>query len=166
LKKSQIEKTYMSTSPAIQQLLEDLATANQILANEGVFDGFGHISVRNPENPERFFIARSMAPASVTADDIVECDLEGDVHDAKGRKSYLERFIHSAIFKKRPDVNSVVHSHSPAIIPFGVTGARLRPICHMSGFLGSSVPTFEIRDTLGETSDMLIRNQSIGESLA
>jgi len=156
----------MTHSTAIQQLIEDLATANQILANEGVFDGFGHISVRNPENPDRFFIARSMAPASVTADDIVECDLEGEVHDAKGRKSYLERFIHSAILKKRPDVNSVVHSHSPAIIPFGVTGARLRPICHMSGFLGSSVPTFEIRDTLGETSDMLIRNQSIGESLA
>jgi HCOMODA/2-hydroxy-3-carboxy-muconic semialdehyde decarboxylase len=129
----------MPTSPAIQQLLEDLATANQILANEGVFDGFGHISVRHPENPERFFIARSMAPASVTAADIVECDLNGDVHDAQGRKSYLERFIHSAIFKKRPDVNSVVHSHSPAIIPFGVTGARLRPICHMSGFLGSAI---------------------------
>jgi ribulose-5-phosphate 4-epimerase/fuculose-1-phosphate aldolase len=92
----------MANSPAIQQLFEDLATANQILANEGVFDGFGHISVRNPENPERFFIARSMAPASVTASDIVECDLNGDVHDAQGRKSYLERFIHSAIFQKTP----------------------------------------------------------------
>jgi ribulose-5-phosphate 4-epimerase/fuculose-1-phosphate aldolase len=148
------------------ELISDLVSANHILANEGVFDGFGHVSVRHDTNPERFWIARSMAPSMITEDDIVECDLEGHVHDAQGRKSYLERFIHSAIFKARPDVMAVIHSHSPAIIPFGVTGARLRPICHMSGFLGSTTPVFEIRDAVGESSDMLIRNQALGESLA
>ena len=147
-------------------LISDLVSANHILANEGVFDGFGHVSVRHDQNPERFLIARSMAPSMITEDDIVECDFEGVVHDAQGRKSYLERFIHSAIFKVRPDVMAVIHSHSPAIIPFGVTGARLRPICHMSGFLGSTTPVFEIRDAVGESSDMLIRNQALGEALA
>jgi HCOMODA/2-hydroxy-3-carboxy-muconic semialdehyde decarboxylase len=149
-----------------KDLLDDLVSANHILVKEGVFDGFGHVSVRHESRPDRFLISRSLPPSMVQAEDILECDLEGNVHDAQDRKSYLERFIHSAVYKARPDVVAVIHSHSPAIIPFGVTGARLRPICHMSGFLGSNVPTFEIRDTLGETSDMLIRNQSIGESLA
>lgn len=147
-------------------LIDDLVSANHILVMESVFDGFGHVSVRHDSRPDRFLIARSMAPGLVTADDIVECDFEGNVHDERQRKSYLERFIHSAIYKARPDVVSVIHSHSPAIIPFGVTGARLRPICHMSGFLGSKTPVFEIRDAAGESSDMLIRNQALGESLA
>ena len=148
------------------QLLEDLALANHILVNEGVLDGFGHISVRHPHNPERFFIARSMAPALVEVEDIVEVDLEGQVHDAQGRRTYVERFIHSAIYKARPDVMSVIHSHSPAVIPFGVTGARLRPICHMSGFLGAVTPVYEIRHSAGESTDLLISNQALGESLA
>jgi ribulose-5-phosphate 4-epimerase/fuculose-1-phosphate aldolase len=148
------------------QHLEDLALANHILVNEGVLDGFGHISVRNPNNPERFFIARSMAPALVEVDDIVEVDLDGNVHDAQGRRTYVERFIHSAIYKARPDVMSVIHSHSPAVIPFGVTGARLRPICHMSGFLGAVTPVYEIRHSAGESTDLLISNQALGESLA
>lgn len=155
----------MSSNHAATQI-SDLVTANHILANEGVFDGFGHVSLRHDQNPERFWIARSMAPSLVTAEDIVECDFEGVVHDSQGRKSYLERFIHCAIFKARPDVMAIIHSHSPAIIPFGVTGARLRPICHMSGFLGSTTPVFEIRDTVGESSDMLIRNHALGEALA
>ncbi len=147
-------------------LIDDLVSANHILANENVFDGFGHVSVRHDQRADRFLIARSMAPAMVSAEDIVECDFESEVHDAQNRKSYLERFIHSAIYKARPDVVAVVHSHSPSIIPFGVTGARLRPICHMSGFLGSSVPVFEIRDAVGESSDMLIRSQALGVALA
>lgn len=149
-----------------QQLLEDLALANHILVNEGVLDGFGHISVRTPHNPERFFIAQSMAPALVEVEDILEVDLEGQVHDAQGRRTYVERFIHSAIYKARPDVMSVIHSHSPAVIPFGVTGARLRPICHMSGFLGAVTPVFEIRHSAGESTDLLISSQALGESLA
>jgi ribulose-5-phosphate 4-epimerase/fuculose-1-phosphate aldolase len=155
----------MSIAPS-PALIDDLVSANHILANENVFDGFGHVSVRHDQRADRFLIARSMAPALVMAEDIVECDFEGEVHDAQNRKSYLERFIHSAIYKARPDVVAVVHSHSPSIIPFGVTGARLRPICHMSGFLGSSVPVFEIRDAVGESSDMLIRSQALGVALA
>lgn len=148
------------------QLLEDLALANHILVNEGVLDGFGHISVRHPTHPERFYIARSMAPALVTPEDIVEVDLNGDVHDVQGRRTYVERFIHSAIYKVRPDVMSVIHSHSPAVIPFGVTGARLRPICHMSGFLGATTPVFDIRHSAGESTDLLVSSQALGDALA
>jgi HCOMODA/2-hydroxy-3-carboxy-muconic semialdehyde decarboxylase len=122
--------------------------------------------VRDPSNPERFYIARSMAPALVTLEDLVQVDLDGVVHDAQGRHTYVERFIHSEIFRARPEVMSVIHSHSPAVIPFGVTGARLRPICHMSGFLGAVTPVYEIRHSAGETSDLLIRNQALGVSLA
>lgn len=147
-------------------LIDDLVIANHILVNEGVLDGFGHISVRHDRDPNRFLIARSMAPGLVTADDIMVCDLDGQVHDARGRKAYVERFIHSEIYRARPDVQSIVHSHSPAIIPFGVTGARLRPICHMSGFLGAQTPVFEIRHSAGESSDLLIRNQMLGKALA
>jgi ribulose-5-phosphate 4-epimerase/fuculose-1-phosphate aldolase len=147
-------------------LIDDLVSANHILVTENDFDGFGHVSVRHDKRPDRFLISRSLAPSMVQAEDIVECDLEGQVIDAQGRKSYLERFIHSAIYKTRPDVMAVIHSHSPAVIPFGVTGARLRPICHMSGFLGSQTPVYDIRDAVGESSDMLIRNQALGESLA
>jgi ribulose-5-phosphate 4-epimerase/fuculose-1-phosphate aldolase len=148
------------------QVLEDLALANHILVNQGVLDGFGHISVRHPQKPDRFFIARSMAPALVEVADILEVDLDGNVHDAQGRRTYVERFIHSAIYKARSDVMSVIHSHSPAVIPFGVTGARLRPICHMSGFLGAVTPVFEIRHSAGETTDLLISSQALGEALA
>ena len=148
------------------ELLKDLALANHILVNEGVLDGFGHISVRNPANPQRFFIARSMAPALVEPEDLLEVDLEGQVHDPQGRRTYVERFIHSAIYKARPDVMSVIHSHSPSVIPFGVTGARLRPICHMSGFLGATTPVYEIRHHAGESTDLLISSQALGESLA
>ena len=148
------------------QVLEDLALANHILVNQGVLDGFGHISVRHPQKPDRFFIARSMAPALVEVADIVEVDLDGNVHDAQGRRTYVERFIHSAIYKARPEVMSVIHSHSPAVIPFGVTGARLRPICHMSGFLGAVTPVFEIRHSAGESTDLLISSQALGEALA
>ncbi len=147
-------------------LIEDLVVANHILVNEGVLDGFGHISVRHDKQPNLFFIAKSMAPALVTPDDILCCNLEGEVIDPQGRHSYVERFIHSEIFKVRADVNSVIHSHSPAIIPFGVTGERLRPICHMSGFLGSTTPVYEIRDSIGESSDLLIRSQALGHDLA
>ena len=149
-----------------QELLEDLAIANRILVNEGVLDGFGHVSVRHDRDPGRFLIARSMAPALVTADDIVACDLDGQVHDSRGRHSYVERYIHSEIYRARPDVLAVIHSHSPAVIPFGVTGARLRPICHMSGFLGAQVPVFEIRHAAGDATDLLIRNQALGQALA
>jgi len=156
------------TSPpsASAELIDDLVTANHILVHEGVLDGFGHVSVRHDRRDDRFLIARSMAPALVSAQDILECDFEGIPCDPHGRHTYVERFIHSAIYRARPDVTAVIHSHSPAIIPFGVTGARLRPICHMSGFLGSTTPVFEIRYTAGESSDLLIRSQALGVALA
>jgi len=155
----------MSTHPD-PALIDDLVLANHILVNQGVLDGFGHISVRDPANPQRFFIARSMAPALVQTDDILACDLDSNVIDERGRKTYLERFIHGEIFKMRPDVNAVIHSHSPSVIPFGVTGARLRPICHMSGFLGATTPVFEIRHSAGESSDLLVRSHALGKALA
>ena len=154
---------------SLNALIDDLVSANHILVKQGVLDGFGHVSVRHPTHAGRFFIARSMAPALVTAADIVECDLEGVVHDAQGRTSYVERFIHSEIYAARADVHSIIHSHSPAVIPFGVVGKggpALRPICHMSGFLGAAVPVFEIRHAAEQPTDLLIRSQALGRSLA
>lgn len=148
------------------QLLQDLVLANRILFNEGVLDGFGHISARDPSHPERFHLSRMIAPALVTTEDMLEVDLEGIVHDMQNRRTYVERFIHSEIYKARPDVLSIVHSHSPTVIPFGVTGTRLRPVCHMSGFLGGKTPVYEIRDFIGERSSLLVTNQKLGKALA
>lgn len=148
------------------ELIGDLATANHILFAEGVVDGFGHVSVRHPQHPELFLIARSMAPALVGAQDILTLDFDGNtVGDA--RNSYLERFIHGEIYRARPDVNAIVHSHSPSVIPFGaVASAALQPIYHMSAFLGAGVPVFEIRGMAGNGSDMLIRDRALGADLA
>jgi ribulose-5-phosphate 4-epimerase/fuculose-1-phosphate aldolase len=154
-----------SASSLDPQLVEDLVVANRVLYAEGVVDGFGHVSVRHGEDSRRFLLSRSMAPALVTAADIMEFDLDGNPVDARDRKVYLERFIHGAIYKARPDVKSVVHSHSPSIIPFGVTGTNLRPIYHMCGFLGLGTPIFEIRAVAGMT-DLLIRDNALGDALA
>ena len=147
-------------------LIDDLVCANHILYNEGVVDGFGHISARHPELPERFLLSRSIAPAIVTHDDIMEFDFEGNPVDARGRRPYLERFIHSEIYRTRPQVQAIVHSHSPSVIPFGVTGVGLRPVYHLSGFLGGGAPIFEIRDVAGPETDMLIRTPGLGAALA
>jgi HCOMODA/2-hydroxy-3-carboxy-muconic semialdehyde decarboxylase len=146
--------------------MADLVTANQILADQAVVDGFGHVSVRSVKNPNHYFISRSRAPALVSADDIMEYDLDDNAIDARGRASYLERFIHSEIYKVRPDVQSVIHSHSAAVIPFGVTDVPLKPISHMGGFLVREVPVFEIREAGGNETDMLIRNKMLGAALA
>ena len=146
--------------------IADLVTANHILASLGIVDGFGHISVRSASNPNHYFISRSKAPALVTPDDVMEIDLEDNPIDARGRTSYLERFIHSEVYKARPDVISVVHSHSPAVIPFSVSQVPLRPVSHMAGFLVRPVPVFEIRESAGNESDMLIRTKELGASLA
>ena len=146
--------------------IADLVIANHILADQGVVDGFGHVSVRSVKNPSHYFISRSRAPALVSADDIMEYDLDDHAVDPRGRSSYLERFIHSEIYKTRPDVQAVVHSHSPAVIPFGVTDVPLRPISHMGGFLVREVPVFEIRESGGNETDMLIRNKDLGAALA
>ena len=147
-------------------LIKDLVAANHILASEGVVDGFGHVSVRDDRDPGRFLLARSIAPGTVTARDIMEFDLTGEPVDAKGRKPYLERYIHSEIYRVRPDVQAIVHSHSPSVVPYGVTGTQLRPVFHMSGFLGAATPIFEIRDAGGPATDMLIRDRKLGAALA
>jgi ribulose-5-phosphate 4-epimerase/fuculose-1-phosphate aldolase len=148
-------------------LVDDLVAANHILYVEGVVDGFGHVSVRHGSRDDRFLLACGVAPATVTAADILEVDFDGVVHDPAGRRSYLERFIHSEIYKARPDVMAIVHSHSPAIIPFGITQrVTLKPVCHMSGFLGFSTPVFDIRDTAGENNNMLVTSAKLGRALA
>ena len=147
-------------------LIGDLVSANHILFKEGVVDGFGHVSVRDERAPERFLLSRSLAPGRVRARDIMEFGLDGESLNARGRRPYLERFIHSEIYRARPDVVAVVHNHSPALIPFGITGTALRPVFHMSGFLGSATPTFEIREAGGPATDMLIRDRKLGAALA
>ena len=146
-------------------LAEKLALANRILYDQNVVDGFGHISVRHDKSPEHFLLSSNRAPGLVNASDILTYDFNGDLTEPSDKRSYLERFIHAEIYRARPDVMSVVHSHSQSVIPFGATGQRLRPIFHMSGFLGSGSALFEIRDTAGNT-DMLIRNMGLGKALA
>jgi HCOMODA/2-hydroxy-3-carboxy-muconic semialdehyde decarboxylase len=148
-------------------LIADLVTANHILFDHGVVDAFGHVSVRHDKVADRFLLARNLAPALVTPDDILEFDLDGNPLAAAGRSVYLERFIHGEIYRARPDVMAVVHSHAPAVVPFGAVAAQpLKPIWHMSGFLGAGVPIFEIRDTAGPGSDLLIRSSKLGAALA
>jgi ribulose-5-phosphate 4-epimerase/fuculose-1-phosphate aldolase len=146
-------------------LIEDIAIGSRILADFGVLDGFGHVSARHPTNPNHFLMSRSLAPALVTADDIMEFDLDGNAVDARGRSLFLERFIHSEIYKARPDVMSVVHSHSPGVIPFSVSQVPLRPMYHNPSFLAAGVPVWDIRKDFGET-DMLVRDPALGKSLA
>ena len=146
-------------------LLEDIVVGSRILADFGVVDGFGHVSARHPTNPNHFLMSRSLAPALVTADDIMEFDLDGNPVDARGRTVFLERFIHSEIYKARPDVMSVVHTHSPGVIPFSVSKVPLRAMFHNPAFLAVGVPVWDIRKDFGETS-MLVNNAALGKSLA
>ncbi len=154
-----------SAGPVSQQLIDDLVAANRILADQGVLDGWGHVSVRHPLDPNRYLLSRSRAPELVTADDIMEFDLDSNPVDAKGRDLYSERFIHGEIYKTRPDVMAVVHSHAPALIPFGITKTPLQPVYHRSAFISAGVPVFEIRERGGMT-DMLIRDRALGHALA
>jgi ribulose-5-phosphate 4-epimerase/fuculose-1-phosphate aldolase len=156
-----------TASEAISLATRELVDANHILFDQGVVDGFGHVSMRHPVRPNRFLLARSMAPALVTETDVLEFGPDGAPTEAGGPAVYLERFIHSEIYRTRPDVVSVVHSHSPAVVPFSVvSGTKLRPICHMCGFLGAATPVFEIRDVAGPGSDLLIRDSRLGAALA
>jgi HCOMODA/2-hydroxy-3-carboxy-muconic semialdehyde decarboxylase len=146
-------------------LIEDLVAANRILAALDIVDGYGHVSVRHDKNPDLYLIARSIAPESVGATDILELDLDSKPAGGGDAKMYLERFIHGEIYKARADVKAVVHHHSAAVIPFGVSAVELRPVYHMAGFIGLGVPVFEIRDVAGDT-DMLISTPQLGAALA
>lgn len=146
-------------------MTEDLVAANRILVNEGVLDAYGHVSMRHPANPARYLMGRNLAPALVTAADIVEYDLDSHPVGAPANFGhFFERFIHGEIYRARPDVNAVVHSHSPAVIPFSVTERPMRPLYHMASFLHPGVPVFEIRQAGGMT-DMLIGNPELGRAL-
>jgi HCOMODA/2-hydroxy-3-carboxy-muconic semialdehyde decarboxylase len=156
-----------SGGPVDPALIADLVAANRILAEEGVLDAYGHVSIRHPSHPNRYVMSRSLAPILVTADDIMEYDLDSTSVDPQGRTSVLERFIHGEIYKARADVQAVIHSHSPAVVPFGVTQVPMRPLMHVASFLWVGVPVFEIRDASDPAAtEMLVRNAMLGKALA
>jgi len=154
-----------SAGPADPELIGNLVVAYRILAQQGVLDGFGHISARHNRSAGRFLMSRSLAPELVTAGDILEFDLDGNAVNANGRTPYSERFIHAEIYRARSDVASVVHAHAPSLIPFGITGVPLRPVYHMASFIGTGVPVFDIRKQFGMT-DMLVSDAAKGRALA
>jgi HCOMODA/2-hydroxy-3-carboxy-muconic semialdehyde decarboxylase len=145
--------------------LEELVTANRILAREGVVDAFGHVSIRHPGDPTRYLMSRARAPECVEVDDLIEYTLEGLAINAAGRKSYSERFIHGAVYEARPEVRAVVHHHSPSVIPFGVTGTPLRPVMHMCASMGTDVPVWDSRTRFGDTN-LLVTNMPMARDLA
>ena len=150
----------------LDTVIQDLVIANRILAREEVVDAYGHVSIRNPDNPKHFFLARSLAPELVERHDIVELGLDGQpVRDEK-RALYLERFIHAAIYEARPDIHSVVHAHAEDILPFGIAQATpLRPVIHSGSFIGANVPVWDIADKFGDTN-LLVTNMAQGRDLA
>jgi ribulose-5-phosphate 4-epimerase/fuculose-1-phosphate aldolase len=147
------------------KILTDLVLANRILYALGVLDAYGHVSVRDPKHPDHFFLARSLAPALVTADDIMAYALDASPVEPRGRNMYSERFIHGEIYRARADVHSVVHSHSPTVVPFSISKTAMRPVYHMASFIPQAVPVYEIRET-AETGDLLIKTNELGEALA
>ena len=145
--------------------IEDLVAAYRILAEHGVIDGYGHVSVRDERDPDRYLMARSLAPELVTEADMISYDLDSNPLDANGRESVRERFIHGEVYKVRPEVTAVVHNHSHALIPFSVTGVLMRPIFHMAAFVGLGVPVFEIRD-VEKGTNLLVLSNKLGAALA
>jgi ribulose-5-phosphate 4-epimerase/fuculose-1-phosphate aldolase len=150
---------------SLDSLIEDLVAANRILATEGIVDAFGHVSARHPDDARRFLLSRARSPELVEPADIMEFTLDGDPADSRGGKPYLERFIHAALYQIRPDIQSVVHSHSHGPIPFGLTGEKLRPVVHSSATLGGEVPVWDAQAKFGDT-DLLVSNISMGLDLA
>ena len=145
--------------------LQDLVAAYRILAAHGVIDAYGHVSLRSPRNPQRYFLARSIAPELVDVGDLIEYDLDSRPLDDGGRDSVNERFIHGEIYRARPEVMCVVHNHSPSVVPFSVSGVPLRALYHMASFIGDGLPNFEIRD-VRQGTDLLIRDAALGKALA
>lgn len=158
------DKIPATGGPVAASILEDLAAASRILAAQNVVDAFGHVSLRHPSAPDRYLMAKSISPARVTPEDIIEYDLDSNPVNANGRGSFLERFIHSEIFKARPEVMSVVHSHSPSVVPFGLVGVPMQAMFHNAGFIAAGVPVFDIAEKFGAT-DMLVGNIEKGVAL-
>jgi len=149
----------------LTQALDELVTANRILACEGVVDSFGHVSIRHPYRPDRYVLSRARAPECIEVEDLMEFTCDGTPTDPVGRKPYAERFIHGAVYEARPEVRAVVHHHSPGVIPFSVTGARLSPVMHMCAGIGTRVPTWDSRATFGDTN-LLVTNMEMARELA
>jgi HCOMODA/2-hydroxy-3-carboxy-muconic semialdehyde decarboxylase len=146
-------------------LVQDLALSYRILAEQGVVDAYGHVSVRSDKDPARYLLSRALAPELVSESDIMEFDLDSNPIDARGRGIYLERFIHGEIYKLRPEVMAVVHNHSPSVIPFGVTAVPMRPLTNTAAFVGLGVPNFEIKD-FQESGDIIVKTPKLGHALA
>ena len=146
-------------------VIEDLVIASRVCVDHGVIDAYGHVSVRSPQNPMRYFMSRAIAPELITESDILEFDLDSAPVVPNGPPGYNERFIHGEIYKMRMDVNAIVHNHSHAVVPFSCTSCQLRPLFHMSAFIGLGIPNWDIRDAQQGT-DMLVRNAYLGQSLA
>lgn len=155
------------TDAAVDKVIDDLVSGSRILVRHNVLDAFGHVSARHPSRPDRFFMSKRVAPGLVTAEDFLEFDLSGELVEASGTPVFVERYIHSEIYRRRPDVGSVVHSHSNSMITVGVVeGITLKPVCHMCGFIGKGAPVFEIRETAGDASNLLVSTPTLGEALA
>jgi HCOMODA/2-hydroxy-3-carboxy-muconic semialdehyde decarboxylase len=152
------------TSP-LQETFDELFAANRILSGEGVIDGFGHVSVRSPLQPNHYFMTRSNAGGPVDEAGVVELDAESNAVRPANVRPSIERFIHGEIYRARPDVMAVVHTHAPALIPFGVSATPLRPLYHMCGFLEAGAPVFDIRKEFGMTN-LLITRSELGQALA
>jgi ribulose-5-phosphate 4-epimerase/fuculose-1-phosphate aldolase len=151
----------------LDEARQEIADASRILAANKILDAFGHVSRRAPGRPTHFLIPRSVAPAQVTPADVVELRLDGTSAEGGDVRLFLERFIHSEIYRVRPDVHAIVHSHAMAVIPFTVVpGISVRPICHMCGFLRGTPAPFDIADYAGQGSDLLIRDAALGKALA
>ncbi len=148
-----------------QRVLSDLVIANRVLAHENVVDAYGHVSVRHPQNPKRYLLARSLSPEMVEQADIMEFELDGTPASGDSRQPYLERFIHGAVYEERPEVLAVVHAHAEDVLPFGITGAPLRPVIHSGSFMGDHVPVWDIRDKFGDTN-LLVTSMPQGRDLA
>ena len=146
-------------------VVEELVTANRVLANEGIVDSFGHVSARHPDNPNHYLLSRARAPERIERGDIVQYTLAGEPIDKNAPAPYLERFIHGAIYEARPDVHAVVHNHSPSVIPFGVTSKKLKPFLHMCAHIGHEVPIWDSHDKFGDTP-LLVSDMAMGRDLA
>src|ERR1700716_2244354 len=149
----------------LTQVLDELVTANRILAREGVVDSFGHVSIRHPDTPDRHVLSRARAPECVEIEDLMEFTRDGTPINPAGRKPYAERFIHAAVYEARPETRAIVHHHSPSVIPFSVTGAQLSPVMHMCAGIGSRIPTWDSRASFGDTS-LLVTNREMARELA
>ena len=151
---------------AMRVAVDDLIAANRILSHEGVIDSFGHVSRRHPDRPSHFLMSRARAPSLVVEEDLMEFDAGGAPVDAAGRHPYVERFIHAAVYEARPDIGSVVHDHSHEIIPFGISDVPLRPVSHIGGLIGETVPIWDVAERFGADTNLLVTSMAMGRDLA